>query len=527
MTAFVESLKNFGGGDDQAYQFNWRQFVSDYITRSPLLTAWLVAITLFVLSYTLGQLQQAPFTTIVVLLLWAGTLVWMIRAELTKNHHPVTLWLKENLYSSITNVLISLFLVLFILWAIRGFYTYAWVNASWSTEADVAAEVTQSGQIGARWGSVLDNFANLLIFRLKGVVPDDWDGSLFATIVYEFTNGEVYRLWATLGMILVLLIPSLVIYRHDKYRGSRIRQILTLLWVISPFLAFYFLRGVGDSGPFYQLDIDQIWGGFLLTVIISVFAIVVSFPFGVLLALGRRSKIQGVPAWLTYLSAAILTIWGLTTSTPESLEAARGTLGVIVAYWPLAIPVIAYALQRTFKGNVVAAASTVYIECVRGVPLITILFMSIILFPIFLPPDMEVLKTTRVMVAFAMFAAAYLAENVRGGLQAIPRGQYEAADSLGLSTFNKYRMIILPQALRLVIPAIVGQFIGLFKDTSLVFLVGLLDFLAVANAISAQPQWLTIRTEPYIFLFIVYFIGSSLMAWYSRRLEVQLAVGQR
>jgi general L-amino acid transport system permease protein len=125
-----------------------------------------------------------------------------------------------------------------------------------------------------------------------------------------------------------------------------------------------------------------------------------------------------------------------------------------------------------------------------------------------------------------MFSAAYLAENVRGGLQAIPRGQYEAADSLGLSTFNKYTKIVLPQAIRIVIPAIVGQFIGIYKDTSLVYLVGLFDFLRVANVISSQPAWLTVRTEPYIFLFIVYFIGSGIMAWYSRRLERQLAVGQ-
>src|SRR5690606_11568468 len=109
--------------------------------------------------------------------------------------------------------------------------------------------------------------------------------------------------------------------------------------------------------------------------------------------------------------------------------------------------------------------------------------------------------------AAALFAAAYLAENVRGGLQAIPKGQYEAADAIGLSTFKKYRLIILPQALRAVIPAIVGQFIGLYKDTTLVAIVGLIELLGVANLISAQQDWLGVRREPYVFIALIYFIG--------------------
>jgi general L-amino acid transport system permease protein len=159
--------------------------------------------------------------------------------------------------------------------------------------------------------------------------------------------------------------------------------------------------------------------------------------------------------------------------------------------------------------------------------LITVLFMSIILFPIFLPTNVQILGTWRVMAAVALFAAAYLAENVRGGLQSIPNGQYEAADALGLNTFQKYRMIILPQALRVVIPAIVGQFIGLFKDTTLVAIVGLVDLLGAANLISAQQDWLGVRREPYVFIAMIFFICSAIMAWYSRRLESQLGVGQR
>jgi general L-amino acid transport system permease protein len=176
---------------------------------------------------------------------------------------------------------------------------------------------------------------------------------------------------------------------------------------------------------------------------------------------------------------------------------------------------------------VVALFSTLYIEMVRGVPFITVLFMSIILFPILLPPGTEVLGTWRVMIAAGLFAAAYLAENVRGGLQSLNKGQYEAADAIGLNTIQKYRLIIMPQALRAVIPAIVGQFIALFKDTSLIAIVGLIEFLGVANLIAAQPDWLGVRREPYVFIAIVYFIGSAVMAGYSRRLEARLGVGQR
>nr|MBP6787529.1 ABC transporter permease subunit [Promineifilum sp.] len=149
------------------------------------------------------------------------------------------------------------------------------------------------------------------------------------------------------------------------------------------------------------------------------------------------------------------------------------------------------------------------------------------IFPIFLPPGVEFRGTWRVLAAVALFSAAYLAENVRGGLQSIPRGQYEAADALGLGTFDKYRLIILPQALRAVIPAIVGQFIALFKDTTLVAIVALIELLGVANLISAQPDWLGVRREPYVFIALIYFSVNLLMATYSRRLERRLGVGER
>jgi len=144
-----------------------------------------------------------------------------------------------------------------------------------------------------------------------------------------------------------------------------------------------------------------------------------------------------------------------------------------------------------------------------------------------LPSDLRIPGMFRAMVATALFAAAYLAKNVRGGLQAIPRGQYEAADAMGLSTFQQMYFIILPQALRTVIPPIVGQFIGLFKDTSLVAIVGLLDFLKVSQSILAQAGFLGAQKEVYLFAALVYFVFSFAMSSASIRLEKQLGVGQR
>jgi general L-amino acid transport system permease protein len=347
-------------------------------------------------------------------------------------------------------------------------------------------------------------------------------------LVFRWPRSEDWRLWFIIIWNVVLFIPSQFVYRREMFRKSPLRRGLTLLWLLTPIIAFLLLRGMGSSGSFLpRLSPDQAWGGFLLTLVIAIFAIVASFPLGVLLALGRRSQIRGIPARITYGVAALLAVYGLVTSTLPGLGTTQTAVARILAFWPLLIPLLAYLFQRVFKGNVVALFSTLYIEVWRGVPFITVLFMSIILFPILLPPGMEVLGTWRVMAAAALFAAAYLAENVRGGLQSLSQGQYEAADAIGLNTFQKYRFIILPQALRIVIPAIVGQFIGLFKDTTLVAIVGLVEFLGAANLISAQPDWLGVRREPYVFIALIYFVGSAAMAGYSRRLEARLGVGQR
>lgn len=501
MSAIYQNLQSLVSRDREIH-FNPSQFVRENITSSWVVTLWLAVLTYITVRVTLTQLEASPVTTIIVLLLWAGSVAMTALNEITRNHSNVSTWLKNNLYSSITNVEISLVLTLLVIAAIQGFISWAFVKASFSTDpVTAAATLNQFAEPGANWGGVIDNLRILMVFR--------------------FPQDQTWRIFGILLMLLGLAVPSTFVYRGDTYSRSPIRRILTILWLLSPIVAFWLLKG---GLGLRSLNPDNAWGGLLLTIILAVFGIVASFPLGLLLALGRRSTIRGIPGWLAWPVAILATIVGLLTSTQANLELARSSSERILSFWPLAIPVITYLFIRYFKGNVVSLGCTIYIECVRGVPLITVLFMSIILFPIFLPPGVEILGTWRVMVAVALFAAAYLAENVRGGLQAIPKGQYEAADAIGLNTFQKYRLIVLPQALRVVIPAIVGQFIGLFKDTTLIAIVGLIELLGAANLISAQQDWLGVRREPYVFIALIYFVGNAVMAWYSRRLESQLGV---
>jgi general L-amino acid transport system permease protein len=198
-----------------------------------------------------------------------------------------------------------------------------------------------------------------------------------------------------------------------------------------------------------------------------------------------------------------------------------------MAFWPFLILGVAYLLQNYFKGNMVSGASTAFIELIRSVPLITLLFMGIVMAPFFFEEGISIAKPWPVIVGYTLFSSAYMAETIRGGLQAIPHGQYEAADSLGFNAMQKMRFIILPQALRIVIPPIVGQFIGAFKSSSLVSVVGLFDLLGIQKAILANSQWQGLRVELYAFMAVLYFAGSFLMSSYSRRLETQLGVGER
>ena len=229
--------------------------------------------------------------------------------------------------------------------------------------------------------------------------------------------------------------------------------------------------------------------------------------------------------WLVTLTAIGILMWGGILGldfVPQDqwgglpLTLILATFGAAFAF-PLSIAV---ALgRRSTKLPAVKALCVLYVELIRGVPLITLLFMASVMFPLFLPDGVNVDKLLRAQVAIILFAAAYLAEVIRGGLQALPKGQYEAADALGLSYWKKTGFIVLPQALRLVIPPLVNTFIGFFKDTSLVLIIGLFDLLSAGKIAISEPAWTAYSSEVYLALAAIYFVFCYTMARYSRGLE--------
>jgi general L-amino acid transport system permease protein len=168
---------------------------------------------------------------------------------------------------------------------------------------------------------------------------------------------------------------------------------------------------------------------------------------------------------------------------------------------------------------VIRAVSSAFIELMRGVPLVTVLFMASVMFPLFLPEGVTFDKLLRALIGTMLFAGGYMAEVIRGGLQAIPRGQYEAAEALGLGYWRMMGLIVLPQALRIVIPGIVNSFIALFKDTTLVLIIGLFDFLGMIQAAATDPNWLGFATEGYVFAAVVYWMFCFSISRYSQTLE--------
>ena len=237
------------------------------------------------------------------------------------------------------------------------------------------------------------------------------------------------------------------------------------IWVLSfPIILWLIKGGLGLT----EVSTND-WGGLVLTLFLAVISIVLSFPLGVLLALGRQSSLP-----------------------------------------------------------VVRLLSTLYIEIIRGLPLIGILFLGQVMLQLFLPPEYPKLdRVIRAIAGLTLFSAAYLAENVRGGLQAVPRGQIEAARSIGLNTPLLTILIVLPQALRTVIPAIGGQFIGLFMDTSLLSLFGMLELVGISRAVLANPSYIGRYAEVYLFIGIIYWIFCYSMSLASRKIERTLEVGQR
>lgn len=244
-------------------------------------------------------------------------------------------------------------------------------------------------------------------------------------------------------------------------------------------------------------------------------------------AFRRFWKKSLVAAWAVALLVIALLMWGGEfglSFVPQSrwgglpLTLIIATIGVVIAF-PLAICV---ALGRRSKLRIIKWLCVAYVEAIRGVPLITLLFMASVMFPLLMPEGVNLDKLLRAQIAFILFFAAYLAEVVRGGLQALPKGQYEGAHALGLSYWQTTRRIVLPQALRLVIPPLVNNMIGFFKDTSLVLVIGLYDLLAASQSAVGEPIWQGFSVETYVFVGAIYFTFCFAMSRYSQRVEASL-----
>jgi general L-amino acid transport system permease protein len=258
----------------------------------------------------------------------------------------------------------------------------------------------------------------------------------------------------------LLAVVILIALLFYSQNRNHWRKSLFYAWMVGLFSMGLLLKG-GLFG--FESVESNLWGGLPLTLLLSVFGLTAAYPVGIMLALGRQSE----------------------------------------------MPVI-----KSF--------CVVYIELIRGVPLISLLFMSSVVFPLFLPEGFVINKILRAQVAIILFTAAYIAEVVRGGLQGLNKGQYEAADSLGLNYFQTMRLIILPQALKIVIPPSVSILISAFKDTSLVVIIALYDLLKTTQTTLSDPKWMGYSAEAYIFVALIYFVCCFFMSNYSRRLEREL-----
>ena len=389
----------------------------------------------------------------------------------------VVRWARENLFDGPWNTLLTIGMV-----SLLGFMGYSVFNFV---------------VITADWG-VVD--ANRQLFFVGSYPRDDFWRVWSVLYLVAGLAGFSWALWSRITFRLMFvtslgMIPIFVLMAHEeaalltlgalvtfaaaytsgrtpvlqsRHRGTA-RNAAMLLWVMSLPVSWALLDGVPT----------RLWGGLLLTMVLTVFGIGIAFPFGVLLALGRAST----------------------------------------------LPVI-----RSFCVG--------FIELIRGVPLITILFMAFLLLPLAIGPERTILfgipvtgfeldTVLRALVGIIIFSAAYLAEIVRGGLQAVPRGQTEAAKALGLGTPHILTFIVLPQALRAVIPALVGQFISLFKDTSLVLVLGLTDLLGAAQQAYTQPDFIGDQSEALFFVALLYWVVAFNMSRASQQLEKTLGVGER
>lgn len=387
-------------------------------------------------------------------------------------------WAKDNLFRTWYDAVATIVAGTFLIWLLGSFLVWAVTTAEWEiVRVNIVTFMVGRFPREALWrvdvAVAVAAFVGGLLLGM-GQRNREPEGALRAIRTFVVRGWPFVMLVALLLLLaasvqaVVLVAVSILSLFVGRAAGYRLPRHMTRWGVgvvlLSPFAVVAIIAAFGGVGW-------NRWGGLLLTLTLAVGGIILSFPLGVLLALGRRSKLP-VARWL----------------------------------------------------------SIGYIEVVRGVPLIALLFIGFVMFTLFLPPGATAPSLTiRGIVVLTLFTAAYVAEIVRGGLQSVPHGQEEAAESVGMRPYQVTAYVVLPQALTAVIPALVGQFISLFKDTSLVAIVGLLELLSVAQAITQQPQFRGqgLLMETLLFAALIYWVGSYTMSGESQRLEKRLGVGER
>lgn len=401
-------------------------------------------------------------------------------------------WARKNLFSSWGNGITTIVLIVGIGWILSGFLEWALLTANFT--ASTGSECRGGG---ACWALIREKFR--YIFFGSFPYEQHWRPlfaviSMLAMLVLSadrrMWNWRLLVIWGVGSFITFLLmfgqlhIPLSLMLFAALAGGTIGLAMRSAVADSTERSAYYALIVIGLVGlglrifgvlPSWSLAITplsyvetSLWGGLPVTLILATYGLLFAFPYGILLALGRRSN----------------------------------------------LPLV--------KGLCVG-----FIELIRGVPLISLLIMASVMLPLFLPSGTTIDKFLRALVAFILFAGAYIAEVIRGGLQSLPKGQFEAADAMGLNYPQKTLLIVLPQALRVVIPPLINTFIGFFKDTSLVLIIGIFDFLNTANQALVDPNWAGFPGEVYLFAASVYFIFCFSMSRYSKYLEVELNKGTR
>ncbi|MGL4499267.1 MAG: amino acid ABC transporter permease [Planktothrix sp.] len=378
-------------------------------------------------------------------------------------------WLQTNLFNTWYNTLITIGISSLLLSMLTGFISWAFTTAKWAViPANLPLYFVgrfpsdqywrlwiMLGMIailsGITWGFLARN--SRILFSKNILIGIGFIGVL-AVIT---PTPIVFRL--LLIVMLLLLVAGAWGGKTIGNTQPELGKWLPFSWFLLLLICVWLIGG----GLGLKVVETNLWGGLMLTLLMSIISILLCFPIGILLALGRQSSLP-----------------------------------------------------------VIRILSTVYIEVIRGLPLITILFMGQILLPLFLPEGARPDRILRAIIGLTMFSSAYLAENIRGGLQGIPRGQTEAAKALGLNTPLTVGLIVLPQALKVAIPSIVGQFISLFQDTTLLSIVGLMELLGMSRSILANPKFLGRHLEVYIFVGILYWLFCYGMSIASQKLEQQL-----